>query len=983
MSTQAHRYVQNSLKVFLAGLIGWLSYVPSQAIAVSADLLPTQYLIDRFGRDEGLPSDVVWIVREGPQGYLWIGTRGGLVRFDGSRVTVFNRETSPGLTANEVRDLEWTPEGDLWIATYGGGVLRMRDGEFTSFTAEDGLAGDVVYDIFRDSTGAIWFGTGSGLSRFNGTEITSWRNSPGLASANIYRISEDEQGNIWTASLTDGLSFYDGSEFFSANESLELDSDQVLMIHKDQDLGMLASTIGGGVFQVFTAGQAQPLSDSLPTQATSVLRDRDSNLWLSSYDSGLWRASPGKDVARVRLSQQFDNVIIFDLLEDTRGNIWVTTSDGLFRIRDTAFYTLATQEGLAEKVTTLTSASEGNFWVGTEQEGLFRIDADGSIHRYDDFLGLDISSVAARKNGEVWVGTFTNGAYVLRNGDVEPVGENNGLLSEQVFSILELREGGLLIASAAGVARWNDASGSPSPTMPEVSGSVVRHINQTRDGSLWLSTSKGLFHYKDDTVTHWTQNNGLPTNVINQTYEDERGVLWVALRDGGIVRFSAEGQFVYGSEHGINLLATYAIVEDRSRNLWIAGSGALLSISRDELDAVARGKLDQVRVQSFDESDGLRTTLFAAGNQPTAISAPDNRLWFATYRGAVHFNPTDLELNRPALGTVIESVRVNGSPVALENPLTLPASLQTLEIDYTAPELADPLAVGFRYTVGDGLGGWQEVGNRRTAYFTALPAGSIDFRVQAKFDGTEFPPGIDGMSMLQLYRKPHWYETTWSVLVGLVLFALFLVGFQQRLSRQANAREAELRQLVDQRTEELRDALNRVEANARIDSLTGIANRRHMDEQLKSVWNMARRTGVPVSVVMLDIDRFKQYNDSLGHNAGDMCLRKIAAEVDGRILREHDMVARYGGEEFLLVLYDSDLEGAERAAERILAGIRDLKIPHPDSNVLQYVTVSMGYATAVVEDVADPYELVKLADKALYAAKQAGRNRAFSEQRLG
>ncbi|MEM7691183.1 MAG: diguanylate cyclase [Pseudomonadota bacterium] len=214
------------------------------------------------------------------------------------------------------------------------------------------------------------------------------------------------------------------------------------------------------------------------------------------------------------------------------------------------------------------------------------------------------------------------------------------------------------------------------------------------------------------------------------------------------------------------------------------------------------------------------------------------------------------------------------------------------------------------------------------------------------------------------------------MLAALALLVVAMTLVQRIFSSRARVREAQLRNLVDQRTEELREALVRVEANARIDSLTGIANRRHMEEQLRSVWNMARRSGVRVSVMMLDIDRFKQYNDSLGHNAGDDCLRKIANAISGNLLREHDMVARYGGEEFLVVLYDSDKEGVERAAERILEGVRALKLPHPQSDIHGFVTVSLGYATAKVAEMGDPHTLVQQADQALYSAKRAGRNRA-------
>ncbi|MEM7691184.1 MAG: GGDEF domain-containing protein, partial [Pseudomonadota bacterium] len=192
-----------------------------------------------------------------------------------------------------------------------------------------------------------------------------------------------------------------------------------------------------------------------------------------------------------------------------------------------------------------------------------------------------------------------------------------------------------------------------------------------------------------------------------------------------------------------------AILEDRSRNLYISGSGGLLKVSRDELDAVALGKKAAVHVQRFDEAKGLRFTQFSGGFQPSAWTTPDNRLWFVTNLGLINFRANDLMTSAPQPHSFVEAVRVNGEELALSNAIEIPASMQSLEIDYSAPELAEPDAIAFRYSINDGA--WLDAGARRTAYFTSLPAGAVSFRVQAKLgDGSFSTPG-DETATLNLY----------------------------------------------------------------------------------------------------------------------------------------------------------------------------------------------------------------------------------------
>jgi diguanylate cyclase (GGDEF)-like protein len=360
------------------------------------------------------------------------------------------------------------------------------------------------------------------------------------------------------------------------------------------------------------------------------------------------------------------------------------------------------------------------------------------------------------------------------------------------------------------------------------------------------------------------------------------------------------------------------------------------------------------------------------GFQPAGWAGSDNRLWFPSDRGLTSFDPRDLTPVAHALDTYVDEVRLDGKVLSPEDLGELPTRFDSLEIDYTSPQLASAQPVSFRYRLNP-YGAWVDAGTRRTAYFSALPPGDVHFEVQARIGNDRFaPPGGAGAS-LALARNPGWKESRWVVLAAALALIFFLITSQRVLALRAQRREAYLEDLVNRRTRELREVLAQVQTSSRTDSVTGLANRRHLEERLRAIWNLSARSGRPVSAIMIDTDFFKEYNDSLGHTAGDDCLKRIAGALNDGMTRDHDVVGRYGGDEFLILLYDSDASGAARVAECVLEQVRALKLPHPDSEASDFVTITVGYSTARAAD-EDPNSLIDAADRALYRAKAEGRN---------
>jgi diguanylate cyclase (GGDEF)-like protein len=208
---------------------------------------------------------------------------------------------------------------------------------------------------------------------------------------------------------------------------------------------------------------------------------------------------------------------------------------------------------------------------------------------------------------------------------------------------------------------------------------------------------------------------------------------------------------------------------------------------------------------------------------------------------------------------------------------------------------------------------------------------------------------------------------------ALVALALFLGAVYRWRLRLLRHQQGELMRLVRERTQQLEEANRKLALISYLDAVTEVSNRRSFEEELATEWRRSTRTGSALSLLMIDVDDFKAYNDALGHRAGDECLKTVATVIDEGVRRAGDVVARYGGEEFAVLLPDTDGPGAAALAERIRSAIEARGIAHPATP--RSVTVSIGVATVNGTEDGDPSALVRAADAALYQAKRDGRNR--------
>jgi diguanylate cyclase (GGDEF)-like protein len=934
----------------------------------------TQYRHDAWSTREGLPQSSVESIAQTPDGYVWLGTQEGLARFDGVRFVVFDKANTPALRHNRVKALLADRDGSLWIGTEGGGIVRLRNGVFTTLGVAEGLPSPRIYELAQDAEGTVWAGTDRGLSRFRDGRFVEGPRDEGLFRRDIEALRAGRDG-LWVG-LGEGFVRVAG-DAVEPPATPGLPPGPVSALWEDADGTLWVGTRRG--LYVRRPGQAQltPGAAGLPGPVvTAIRRDRDGGLWVGT-ETGAARID-GEATQVLGTRQGLSNDQVMRIFEDREGSIWIGTQDGgVNRLADGKFTTYSSAEGLAGDIAwPVFGDRDGNVWIGTKSGGLSRF-RDGRFQNFSTADGLSsnsVQSIAQGADGALWIGTRGGGLNRLKDGRFTVYSMHEGLPHESVSALMASRDGGLWVGMRGGglarlqdgrITTWSSREGLPSDT--------IHFLLESADGTLWIATNGGgLVRFRDGAFRAFTTREGLSADVVNVLHEDAQGTLWVGTFGGGLNRMRGDGFVSYTISQGLYDDAIFSILEDGQGRLWMSCNKGIFRVDKRQLDELDRKEVARLTPVAYGVEDGMKNRECNGANQPPAWRDAGGRLWFPTIEGVAVIDPARIRTNPVPPRVSVERLVVDGRDVAPRDELVLGPGARNLEFHYAAPSFVVPQRVQYRYLL-EGLDPeWMEAGTRRVAYYSRLPPGRFRFRVTAAND--------DGLwnsetAAVSFRLRPHFYETPWFYAACSLAVAGLLWGGDRLRVRGLRSREAALQRLVDERTHALAEANQRLERLSALDPLTGLANRRRFDEVLDLEWRRGCRSGGPISLVLFDLDFFKPYNDTNGHLAGDDCLRQVAQVLAGGLGRAGDLVARYGGEEFVALLPEHAEDAAQALAERLRAGVEALGLPHGGSAVSRVVTISAGVATMAADERRSPAELLAAADRALYEAKRGGRNR--------
>lgn len=813
----------------------------------------TQYIIDSWLNEQGLQATGIDALLQTRDGYLWIGTREGLYRFDGARLTLFDR-SSAGFKSNRITALAEDNQQTLWVGT-DAGIYGLQNGIFRHYSTKEGLSSNLVTCLYAsERSGIVWIGTdGGGLNRFSNGKFSAYTTKDGLTSDGVFSIVEDTKGGLWVGTEGGGLNYLSNARctpYILDNENLDaytvgdplpgatiktlcLAADGTLWAGTSEGLSNIQPN--GGYVKEYTTASGLSNND-----IRSVIQDRQGTLWVATGGGGIQRITTNKATSTLVFSTlRASNGIASDetiiIYEDKEGSIWVgSEGGGLNRIKDRRFITYTAKDGLVNNVVTcVVQDSTGAFWIGANG-GLSKLsttpNAANTWTTYTTANGLAnniISALLTAKNGTLWIGT-RSGVQSFAGNKLTAFGEAQGFPSDMVTAFAEAPDGALWMGTNAGIVKYANGVCSTFTTKDGLANNSVRALLVDKNGALWAGTRGGGLSVLQAGATKFTTysiRDGLSSNFVWSLFEDRSGTLWIAT-GGGINRLS-NGKFQSCTRrNGLVDDAIFSLADDAAGWLWVGSNKGIFRVRKSELNAVMNGSQKEVHCLSYGMTDGLKSLEISSGSQPAVCTARDGALWFATTRGVSMVEPLTIPYNPLAPTVLIEEVFADGKRIAgaaalhkgvdeegglftasaytgsSQESLTLKPGLQKFEFHYTATSLLMPERVKFRFMLEGYDESWVEAGSRRVAYYTNLPRNKqYTFRVQAcNNDGVWNNTG----ATISFFLKPRFYETWWFLALCVVGAISGVIGFYTIRVRAIQRRNAILKKMVDEQTAEIR-----------------------------------------------------------------------------------------------------------------------------------------------------------------------------------
>ena len=783
------------------------STVAAPAARPSPRSIAAEYVQTAWDTEDDLPQNSVTAIVQTRDGYLWVGTFGGLARFDGLQFTVFNSSNSPGLLSSRIVALHEDRHGVLWIGTEGG-LARYERGRFTTLTSRDGLPHDTVFSLAEDRPGRLWIGTGQGAAVWDGTRLAAVALPRGANRLLVWAMAEDATGAMWIGTRGGIVRVRDADTAFF-DFSAESATSGIVSLLADSKGRVWVGTTEMGLGRLESGRFVRvPLPGGLASYGwvRALAEDRRGHIWIGTGDGGVYRWRDGA-VDQHATRDGLPHNTLRAIHTDREGNIWIGTDvAGLVRLRPRrAFPVQRGDRAGNESVVPIVDDGEGGLWVGATCGGVLHL-RDGEVEVLDEKDGVPWPCVWALHrdpDGTLWVGTSGRGLASLKEGRATRFRASDGLASDSVSAIVRDRGGALWIGTNAGVSRLEAGRFQTFRRQDGLVHDDVRFIVQDRAGALWFGTVGGLSRLQGGRFANYTTAEGLSHNYVRAVHEDADGALWIGTYGGGLNRLK-DGRFThYGPDVGLFDSVVSRIIEDERGRLWMSGNRGIFHVSRAELNAFADGRVRSVTSVAYGTAEGMPTNETNGGGQPAGWRTPDGRLWFPTIRGVVAIDPTVSDDSPPVV--VVERVVAGQQAVDFARPVTLGPRIRDLEFHYTALELGAPESVRFKYRLEGYDDTWVDAGARRVAYYTNVPSGPHRFQVIARnADGV----WNDSGAAVAFAITPRFYETTpFFALCGTALLVLGVSTHRLRVAHLAR-RARSLERTVADRTAEVVEQRN-------------------------------------------------------------------------------------------------------------------------------------------------------------------------------
>ena len=933
-------------------------------------------------------------------GFLWIGSQDGLVRWDGYRFKLYRPQPdTPGaLPDNDICNLFVDAAGRLWIATNVGGLARYDEASDSFVTYAAGLRGlshVTVNAVADDGHGGLWVGTWGGLDHLDPrTGVIQKAMDQGLPNDRIGALYRDPSGTLWIGTAS-GLARRTGAR----TETIALPTPDgslpsVRTFYRDGAGRIWVDTRRHGVYLVDSrTGIARPVTgpgagDLRSEGVNTVVEVRPGEIWLGTFSHGIVAVDMATmHMRRIAHDPALADSLLFDqvwaLARDRSGLIWVATGEGVSRYapEQGAFSVIPGNTGRPTDMSEAGALSvrempDGRLWMGLLRKGVDIVDpVRGRVrtlasdpHHPETALPQNYVWDFLSMGKDVFIATG-QGLYRSDSAGTNVRRVHVPGRDPNTFTVGLMRDGDALwVAGYDGV--WKIAPGQAPLHVTGLTDDRARVLLKTPDGMVWIGTENGLNRLSPDgrveRILPDKSDQGLSAAYITSLLADRKGRLWVGMSGGGIAVLTgrdARGKPIFrhiGAADGLPDPNLDKFLSDSHGRIWAATDSGLAVIDPETFAVRAIGRESGLSILNYWVGAGTTTSrgeLLFSGASAVLVVRPD---MLETWRYAPPVVVSDIRIGREALGAAAFN---NAGHVPLAVPPGKPVSVEFSALDFSAPERNR-----YRYRLDGFERDWNETDSQhRVATYTNLPPGLYTLRLQgSNRDGVWSGRTLD----VPVRVLPAWYQTWWFYLGAATLIVALVAAVVQTWTGVLRGRQRQLEALIEERTSELRRSQTQLEQMAYFDALTGLPNRRMFHEDFRKAIAWARREKTGFSLLLIDLDRFKQVNDTLGHDAGDALLQEAAIRLRA-VLRENDCVARLGGDEFAILLMGGP-QGVDvdTVCERI---VRSFAAPVRFQAHSLQTSPSIGAADFPTDGVTED-ALYKSADIALYVAKHAGRN---------
>ena len=823
------------------------------AVAFAADAVPATYVERGWQVQDGLPEETVQAFAQTKDRYLWIGTTGGLLRFDGARLVLYDRDNTPAFHENNVFNLMVDRDDALWIASEGGGLIRYKDGVFRSFSAKDGLINDFVRVVYQDSKGTIWIGTDNGLLRLSGQKLERVDDGDSIPFVAVHAIHEDSQGRLWVGgSKLLCLSGNTAQEYRLQGEGSQ---NRVKSITQTRDGTLWVGAIGGLYRKLSDSDSFQRMSDTSGT--VRFLRETsDGTLWIGTIGHGIYKYRDHK-FSQMTGPDNLPSNTALNLFEDIENNIWIGTQAGMLRLSKTRVQTVALPDTGDYDAETVYQDHNGDLWAAAANLFRFHRGKVVQVH-FPGITGVRVRNVFRDNQGALWIGTEGRGVFRENGTMLTHYMTKDGLVNNFARVFLQGRDGSVWIATDEGVSRWRPQGFTNYQMRDGLCYFSTRSLWEDRNSDIWIGTDRGVSHFHGDGFVQDTVTDALKNEKIWAIREDSDGGLWFGTRTGGLYRWRFGRLTHFTTAQGLASNSIYELLEDGRGNFWISGPNGISVIDRHELDVIAENPAHPLSLTLYGISDGLETTQLYGAEKPGGIVTSQDQVWFASNKGLVRVS---LDQTQPfgSVPVVIDQVLADGLEAPNRSSVSLAPDNAKIEMHYSVIQLRSQERVRFRYMLEGFDKGWTEASSRHVAYYTNLPPRTYRFRVAA-FEMNN--PQQISETWVEIVQRPHFYRTAWFLCCCVLLLVAAIWGGHKLRIRQVHVRYEAVLNERNRLAREMHDTLLQgcagvsalLEAQCSLDQTQASANdsllscartqlRTTINEAREAVWDLRHSNG--------------------------------------------------------------------------------------------------------------------------------------------